>query len=292
MFKKLALAAGLYWLWSRSVGGGAVSGVVPRFTLMVFKRSHLDPGWPQALRALGCGINVKIADGAKRMFAGGGAAELAQQARAAGVYVEGWGYHYLRTSAAAVEEARAAAEAALAHKVAIYWVDAEKEWAGVEGEPRTTNPPAAALAFLAEFRRLAPGVRLVWASYSFPRTSAKTGGRPLTTDEVLKACDASAPQCYGTDRQTIRDKVADRAKRAERLGVPFWPIIGSGRIDAQGRVWGWTVDVLAWLKSGTHRIGRVCVWYGAGSAPMLTEKNKVNPPLSNLLAQGGTAKIS
>ena len=280
-----AAAAGLYLLTrgkaamaSTTATGHASAAGLPRHTLMVYSKKHLDPGWAKVLRNAGMALNWKVMDGTSALRAADTAAILAE-ARAAGVPVEGWGYHYLRTPAEAAAEGTAAGLLAVKLGLKAYWCDAEKEWAGTEGAPRTANPEAAALAFIRAFRAAAPNVALVWNSYSYPKTS---DGRPLTTDAVLRAVDAWSVQTYGTRRKTVADKTAERAKRAANVGVPFWPLYGTGRRDAQGQQWGWNQDIPHFKKM--YQLPRVGHFYGAGSLGMLQTGHAGSPSIVSVVA--------
>lgn len=256
---------------------GSARGL-PRKFIEVYHAASLEPGALQAAASAGWGASFKALDGYKPVRK----AELddfAADSLSLGIPLELWGYHYLRDVAEAAMEGAAAGAMAAGYGAATYTADAEKEWAGTEGEPATLNPEAAALAFIRAFRLAAPGVLLVWQGYSAPKTG---DGRPLTTDRVLQAVDAWSPMMYGTLDSTIATKTRDRAKRAAGLGVRFWPLWPSGRTDANGEQWG-SVALFGQLAAELQ-LERSGHWYGSGSAPMLTEGQAGEPPLLTLPA--------
>lgn len=252
----------------------------PQLVITSWQEAQLPAGWAAAASSSGFdAVSKKVMHGAdpwrpqeaRRVLSAGDAAGLDRH---------GWGWHYLRSPLEALEEGQAAGETSSALGLRAYWVNAEKDWAGVEGAPVTANPPRELKTFVDAFRASAPGVKLIFNGFSWARTS---DGRPLLTPEVLSLFDAFGPMSYGTKRSTIANKYRTRSRRAKTLGLEFAPMVGTGRVDPGGNVWGFA-------ESGPGGPGLLelvredppdylAFWYGAGSRDMLTEGSAANPPL-------------
>ena len=276
-----------WWIWI--AGGAALLLVVramskkTRLVLTSWKENQLPPGWAKDAKRAGFhAVSKKVAQGGE-LWRPGEAESVFRQADAAGLKRHGWGWHFIRSPAEAIAEGQGAAQIAKDYGLRAYWVNAEKPWAGVEGEPETENPPRELSTFVDAFRGTAPGVELIFNGFSWSKTS---DGRPLLTPEVLAKFDAFGPMNYGTSRKTIANKYKARSARARELGIGFAPMHGTGRMDAGGQVWGF-------VESGPDAPGLVdlvkadpprylAFWYGAGSREMLTGGSAANPPLSIL----------
>ena len=230
-------------------------------------------------------MSKKVAQGAN-LWRPGEAQDVFAHADSAGLRRHGWGWHFLRSPEEATSEGAGAAQIARDYALDAYWVNAEKPWAGVAGEPETPNPPRELSLFVDAFRREAPGVKLIFNGFSWLRTS---DGRPLLTPEVLSKFDAFGPMNYGTTRTTVANKYQKRAARARALGIGYAPMHGTGRVSPSGAVWGFADSG----PSGSGLIDLVAAdppdylafWYGEGSREMLTQGSSANPSLSQLAGE-------
>lgn len=255
----------------------------PQLVITSWLESELPSGWARSAKRAGFdAVSKKVLHGSDP-FRPGEAGRVLRAGDSAGLDRHGWGWHYLRDPLEAVEEGQAAGQMSRALGLRAYWVNAEKHWAGVEGQPPTENPPRELQIFADSFRSVAPRVLLIFNGFSWPRTS---DGRPLLTPEALGAFDAFGPMVYGTTRATIAKKYRARSKRASAVGVGFAPMVGTGRVDSLGRVWGFAESGPG--GSGLLDLVRedppdfLAFWYGAGSADMLTEGSTANPPLATV----------
>jgi hypothetical protein len=283
---------GLLLVGGAALGAGAaLLGAYrkPRAVLCVWKGSLMEAGWAPVAARAGFEPMIKVCDGLNVWrHENAGAFD---EAHAAGLRPMGWGYHYGETVADAEAEAEAAAEACALWGVHTYAVNAEKQWFGAWGSPPVADPAAAQLAFAARFRELAPGVKLWWNGFGWERYKDSSGTyRDGVTAQSMRAFDAFAPMLYraGTDTAKLRAKIAESwakmREKATRWGLPFCPMVGSGRISSEtGHVQGLYLDA----PDGPGLVSLVaanqpdawCVWYGSGSTGMLTEGNYASPAL-------------
>jgi hypothetical protein len=256
-------------------------GPRPIGVLTVWREKYLPPNWPQLARAGEFGaVSMKVVDGTGQ-FQAAEAARVIAQARAAGLKAFGWGWHNLRTTKEALAEAARAATEVNRHNLKAYSVNAEKVWTGTEDQPKTENPAQAMAVFVDEFRRLAPGVELIFNGYSSEYTS---DGRPALIPEVLAKFDAFGPMNYGTKRSTISNKYRTRSARARAAGVDFAPMHGTGRVAKNGAVWGFNQGpdgLLQLVREDPPKY--LAFWYGPGSEAMLAQGSSANVSLSELM---------
>ena len=271
-FALVALAALLF----RGAGAQRPTGV-----LTVWREKYLPPGWPQLAKAGDFGaVSMKVVDGTGQ-FQPTEAARVIAAARAAGLRAFGWGWHNLRTDQEAIAEAQRAAAEVKRHGLEAYSVNAEKVWTGTEDQPKTPNPARAMAVFVDEFRRLAPGVELIFNGYSSEYTS---DGRPALTPDVLARFDTFGPMNYGTKRSTISNKYRSRSARARAAGVQYAPMHGTGRVAKNGAVWGFNQGpdgLLQLVREDPPKY--LAFWYGPGSEDMLAHGSFANVSLSELM---------
>lgn len=278
-----------WWVW---VGGVGILAALtlkkkgPRLIITSWKAKDLPPDWASAAKGSGFyGVSKKVIQG-DQLWRPGEASQVYSQGDAAGLKRHGWGWHFIRTPEEAIAEGQAAAQAALDLGLKAYWVNAEKYWAGVEGEPPTPNPPRELSTFVQAFRSVAPRVELIFNGFSWSKTS---DGRPLLTPEVLALFDAFGPMNYGTTRKTIAKKYRSRAARARELGIGYAPMVGTGRVGSDGKIWGFSESgpggpgIVELAKADPPQY--LAFWYGAGSKNMLTGGSSANPPLTLVARQ-------
>jgi hypothetical protein len=278
--------------WGWLIGGGALAALLlrgmlgkrkPELVITSWKESQLPSGWAPAAKAAGFDAVSKKIVHTDSAFRPNEAGRVFAAADAAGLARMGWGWHHIRNPEEAIAEGQAAAAIAKSLGVGTYMVNAEKMWAGVEGEPATPNPPRELSTFVDAFRSVAPGVRLYFNGFSWTKTS---DGRPLLTAEVLRKFDGFAPMNYGTSPKTIAKKFRSRRARARELGIDYAPMVGTGRVSNTGQVWGFAnptgghPGLLELIAEDPPEL--VAFWYGAGSKDMLMQGSQANPSLINV----------
>lgn len=271
----MAAAAVLAYLSTRRRSGGGGVQVVP----MVTRPAQLSPADVATLPRFGV-ICVKTGDGRRPWDIGAAVAAY----RAQGLDVEGWVYAYARTVEEAVAEATAQAAHALSLGVRTLLLDVEGEWAGTSGtsqKPCTPDPAAALAAWIGT--ATAAGVRVVYAGLIHPTRraypSADCADVPLASDAALRGAVALAPQTYARTAPSLTKQWDYAFGRAATLGIPCWPIVGSGRLAN-----GVPVPSLEALRAAVaaHRPQRVYVFVGAYGAGMLSTGNAQFPAWSSL----------
>ena len=255
--------------------------------LTIWKLQNLEEGWKESLECFDA-VSPKIMDG-KRWFRPSEVDQIFASIESAGCVKHGWGYHYCRDIAEARNEGMIAAKRCNALGVTTYWVNVEKHWAGTSDEPQTDSPPDAIAAFVESFREFSQ-CSLFFNGFAWKRTSKAAGSRPLCTEFVLDHFDGFSPMLYGTKARTIERKWRKRRSRLDNKEHIKWaPMIGTGRVDSRGNVWGFSKD--QGDSPGIVSLNKevpadsIAFFYGAGCAPMLLKGNEYNPSLIELSEQ-------
>lgn len=120
------------------------------------------------------------------------------------------------------------------HGIKRFKINAEAEWAGVEGFARTAEPYATLFEFASQFYIFAPEDCELWFNgFSW---SATSDGRKLYDVDLLKAFKGRLVMTHGTDPGSLLKSARD--KLAKWPTIPVIMQMGVGRRDDQGRVWG------------------------------------------------------
>lgn len=280
-FLKAAGAAGAgflaYWLVK-----AATSEKRPLYGLVVWVMSQLPKGWPDLLKEQGWDfVSIKVCDG-RAQFKRKDVLTMVQELRARDIDVHGWGFHYCRTTADALAEAKTAALVCNHYQLSDYHWNAEKQWAAKDD---TDSAASTAVAFAREFRRLTAGRVTLWANcFSGPMTQ-----------EILTACgarpcyDVWEPMMYGTRPTTIDRHTRTRLNKFGGPGtapVERAMMVGTGNIDKDGDTWGFFYDrgTTPGLLTLVQREQPYAVSYWR--APInLTSGNAANPSVARQLAE-------
>jgi hypothetical protein len=225
-------------------------------------------------------VVVKTTDGQSRK-SGDQYRELVAQADDAGTPVHAWSYCYATDPDRARKEGKAAAEAALAIGARAQWINCEHQWAGgYSGEAGAADPFTAMEALVLSFRAHAPGIPVVFnstTSWMSPRLDAEADRA------IASLFDAYGPMVYssGSDggRKTMRRKWERGYKVAIDVGIPFVPLLGSGREDynVAGRYWS-NLDT-------AHELQRempadwITFWIAPNGGDRIYAANALNPSL-------------
>tara|TARA_R110002020_G_scaffold78506_1_gene197392 strand:- start:3329 stop:6277 length:2949 start_codon:yes stop_codon:yes gene_type:complete len=285
---------------------GKVKSVLTIHKATVFKGAE-GSAWQSVLPSFDA-VSLKVMDQA-RTFTAGKNIEFIQTLQGMGMPVQGWGYHYCRDIIEATNEATAAARICKKLGLKAYWWNAEKHWAGRSGQPVTVDPPGAALQFVHIFKKNAPGVALIFNGFSAKEWSPQNGYpvRSGLPDYLMQAFDGFGPMNYATTPGTVVDKFVKRGSRATALGVPYCPMVGTGRVglikNGKPEIWGFAND--QGIKNGPKYNKRgsknadglltlagytdpkpiwFAYYYGNNTGPIASKGNYVNPPLIKLAA--------
>ena len=220
-----------YWSrWSDALGhalrASAPRSVIgkpskTRLILTVWKKSQLADNWPELLGGFDA-VSIKCADG-DDFYRRGDALELADKVRSIGLDVEGWGFHYCRTPAEAMKEAKIAAEAAQNIGAKVYHWNAERHWYASKEREQS------AIEFALTFHGAAPDIELYANCF-----------RKGVTEAMVEHFEAIEPMCYGTKASTIAKKVHARMRKwsevpSDRVAI----MVGTGRKASGKRAWGY-----------------------------------------------------
>lgn len=154
-----------------------------------------------------------------------------------------------------------------------FYVNCEAEWSGVEGFPRTDNPYANLFECMVSFYLHCPeGCELVYNGFSWARTS---DGRKLHDADLIRGFYAWCPMIYGTSPRAVVQGFATKLDKYK--GVKRIPMIGVGRIDKDGAVWGHWPETLAAIRR--HKPDEVAFFFGNGAKPRYFESHPYHPSL-------------
>ena len=146
------------------------------------------------------------------------------------------------------------------------------------GQAGAPDPLASMTAFVAAFRAAAPGTLLVFNS-----TTSWISSRLKGLDEPIAALfDVYGPMVYSSGSEggskTLRKKWARGYANAQAVGIPFAPMIGSGRRDKKGNYWT-NLDSVAQLQA-EQPADWITVWMAPGRLDRMYTANAVNPSLA------------
>jgi len=239
--------------------------------------------WKQALDGFDA-LSEKLINGKSKVNSYSKKLENLKLAASMGLAKHAWGYHYCRTIKDATVEARLAAKVCNENNISVYYWNAEKQWAGMWGEPvaASPDPPGAAMQFAYIFKKLAKNTALIANCIM---------GTSRFPDQCIAAYDGYSVMTYGTQPNTIYKRWLKHKPRAQKMGTPFCPMPSTGRISRKnGRVWGFSNDekqkgkmvpgILSMAKDPATKPHWVCFYYGSGSGPIASKGNAANPPLS------------
>lgn len=274
--------AGAAYLSTRAYGAlrGAVklTSKKPAVGLTFWLSKNNPPQWRQELRPFGF-VTVKTMSGTKRSDTSQ-SGPVIEAARAAGVPVHSWGWANARSVEEAAMEGSLAAQAALELGAPAHWVNAEHQWAGgYSGEAGAPDPLAAMAAYVQAFRQDAPGIILV-----FNGTTSWISSRLKGLDEQIASLfDVYGPMIYSSGSEggtkTMRKKWALGHARAKAVGIPYAPMIGSGRQDKKGNYWSnlaSVAEIQAELPADW-----IAVWMAPGRLDRIYTANQLNPSLAD-----------
>lgn len=260
--------------WERCMALFSRSVIVPppsstRLVLTIWKMSQLADNWHELLGGFDA-LSVKCADG-DDFYRRGDALEVADKARELGIGVEGWGFHYCRTPAEAMREAKVAAEAAQNIGASVYHWNAERHWYA------SSEREQSAVEFALTFHGAAPEIKLYANCF-----------RKGVTKTMVEHFEAIEPMCYGTKRSTIAKKV--RARMRKWSAVPSDKVaimVGTGRKASETRAWGYftseNVKTPGLLELAVKYRPVSINFFRAGVADgedIMQRGNEINPSLS------------
>lgn len=205
------------------------------------------------------GRQLKVSDGWVNQVA------EAQRLVPPGVEVHVWEWFPAKTPAEGKAFGERMGKLCAKHGIKRFKIDAEAEWAGVEGFAKTDAPYATLFEFASQFYLFAPEDCELWFNgFSWAATS---DGRKLYDLELLKVFKGRLVMTHGTDAGSLLK--SGRSKLSKWPGIPVVMQMGVGRIDSQGAVWGfWPVykKLLAEYEKLTGKPLTEVDWYFGNGA--------------------------
>lgn len=167
--------------------------------------------------------------------------------------------------------------ACLTYGATRFYANAEAQWAGVEDYAYTAEPYQNMSEFMVMFYLLCPeGCELVYNGFSWARTS---DGRKLHDAYMIRGFNGWCPMIYGTSAANIvrgfdvkLAKYSTTTPNTKRI-----PMIGVGRIDEQGAVWGYWRETFKAIQR--HRCEEVAFFFGNGAKSRYFGSHKDHPAL-------------
>ena len=225
---------------------------------------------------------VKVTDGRKAL----GDKELGavvEACRNAGTPVQSWSYCYAKTVSQAHAEGQVAAQEAKRIGARAHWMNCEHQWAGgYMGEAGADDPFETMQALVAAFRVGAPGVPVIFnstTSWMSPRLT------PQLDRAIAGLFAAYGPMVYSSGQQggtaTMRKKWVRGHAIASELGIPFCPLLGSGRESKKtpGSYWTNLQGIRDLQDEMPADWGTF--WIAPGGADRIYAANALNPSLSD-----------
>lgn len=277
-----ALGAGGFYLSTRPFG--ALRGLVrlsskkPAVGLTWWlTTSQKDTNWREYVKDFDF-CTVKVTDKTRAL----GDKELGavvEACKAAGTPIQSWSYNYARSNEEARAEGIAAASEALRIGARAHWINCEHQWAGgYMGEAGAPDPVATMQALVESFRSAAPGIPVIFNS-----TTSWMSRRlsPETDRAIASMFDAYGPMLYSSGStggiKTMRKKWRRGWDIAKEVGIPFCPMMGSGRMDKKGQFWT-NLPALAELNAEMPA-DWITFWIAPSGSDRLYASNALNPSL-------------
>lgn len=192
----------------------------------------------------------------------------------AGCERHAWEYLVFKNETEAVAAAERFGKLCHKYKIKVFWANSEAGVAGTDPYEWTPRPYKALAAFVEAFRRAAPSyTKLGYNGFSWGKTS---DGRILHDQALIAKFDFWSPMNYGTDRHTIERFW--NSKNFKYKGLPIVPMVGVGRVDKSGNVWGFwdTHKTLLLSKPGVDGVN----WFfGNGAKDNMLKAHKDHPAL-------------
>lgn len=265
---------------------GALRGLVrltsskPAVGLTFWKTSMDDADWQGQIAPFDF-VTFKVANGTT-VLSDKELGPVYTAAQAAGVPVQTWTYNNLRSREEANNEGIVAAEQALRYGAKAHWVNAESQWSGgYSGQAGAPDPYSSMEAFVYAFRTTAPHVRLVFnstTSWISPRLT------PALDRKIAALFDVYGPMVYSSGSQggvkTMRKKWERGRAVATELGIPFAPMMGSGRQDRKTGSYWTNIPELAALQDEMPA-DWVTFWMAPTYLDRIYAGNPLNPSLQD-----------
>jgi hypothetical protein len=277
------MGAGGFWLKSRPFG--ALRGLVrltsskPAIGLTWWLSATQPPGWEDKIGAFDF-CTVKVSDGRKAL-GDKQIARVAEACRAAGTPLQSWSYNYATTNEKAHAEGILAAQEAIRVGARAHWINCEHQWAGgYMGQTGADNPAETMQTLVNAFRVTAPHIRVIFnstTSWMSPRLT------PEIDRQIAALFDAYGPMVYSSGStggaKTMRKKWARGYAIAQEVGIPYCPMVGSGRQDKKGQYWT-NFEALAQVTEEMPA-DWIAFWIAPGQADRIYTANALNPSLAD-----------
>jgi len=203
---------------------------------------------------------------------------------AAGCERHAWEYLEFKSEAEAQREGARLGLQCGKHKIKTFWANAEAGTAGTKPYAKIEQPYKNLLAFIRAFRAAAPTyTKLGFNGFSWQRTS---DGRKLHDADMMKLFDFWCPMNYGIRGADVEDHWLSKCFKYKKTNpaLPIVPMIGVGRKDAQGNVWGhWHTHKRLLLSR--PEVQGVSWFFGNGAKMQMLEGHAEHPALVKCAAE-------
>lgn len=162
-------------------------------------------------------------------------------------------------------------------RLATFYVNCEIDWSN------SLAPYDFLTRYIRALRAFAPSnTKIAYNGFSW----AKNSRHMLLHDaKLMRMFDIWSPMNYGTSRAVIAKHWDEKVyKYVDLEHLDIYPMVGVGRIDSKGKIWGFWSDGTRWpglhsLLLNSKGIDGVCFFLGNGAGEQLLLGNKYHPPL-------------
>lgn len=167
------------------------------------------------------------------------------------------------------------------NSIALFYANAELDYS------TAPNPYVGMLAYVNAFRAYAPTTtKLAYNGFSWARSS---DGKLLHDEALIKKFDVWCPMNYGTSRSVIEKYWDEKNYKYLKTGTAIYPMVGVGRIDKDGDVWGF------WSDSANHKglksllrsspLSGLCFYFGNGAKGHMFSGHAQHPALVDVIEE-------
>lgn len=167
------------------------------------------------------------------------------------------------------------------YSIRIFYANAELDYS------TAPNPYVGMLAYINAFRAYAPtSCKLAYNGFSWQKSS---DGKLLHDADLIRKFDIWCPMNYGTSRRVIERFWKEKNYKYITTGKSVYPMVGVGRRDSEGNVWGFWSDAADGKGLRTllreSAVNGLCFFFGNGAKEQMFNGHAQHPALVDVIEE-------